>query len=78
MTATPIAPPDASALAAEVRQIALLAHRMLNDPSASIDELRDLSARVARLRRQARGRQSVSVARWLDRLNERLAVEPVA
>ena len=77
MTAPPAPLPDAPALAAEVRQLALLAHRLLNDPSAPDDDRLDLSRRLNRLRRQVRaGRASGSVSRWLDRLDQRLEAEP--
>lgn len=79
MTASP-APsslPDAPALAAEVRQLALLAHRLLNESAPDADARLDLSRRLNRLRRQVRaGRASESVARWLDRLDQRLEAAP--
>ena len=72
MTASPPAPPDASALASEVRQLARHAHRLLNDPATEPQQLDELSGRVARLRRQVHGRSALPVAGWLDRLEQKL------
>ncbi len=72
MTVSPPAPPDASALASEVRQLARHAHRLLNDPASDPQQLAELSRRVARLRRQVNGRSAHPVAGWLDRLEKRL------
>jgi hypothetical protein len=72
MTVSCPAPPDASALAAEVRQLARHAHRLLNDPATDPQQLDDLSRRVARLRRQVNGRSALPVARWLDHLEQKL------
>src|SRR4051812_29704448 len=73
MTVSSAAPPDAATLAAAVRQLAHRAHRVLNDPASGPDDARELARRAFALRCQLRGRSSASVARWLDRLQDRLA-----
>lgn len=75
MSVSSTAPLDAAALAAAVRQLALQAHEVLNDPNSDPDEARALSDRAADLRRHLRGRMSGSVARWLDRLESRLTAD---
>lgn len=72
MTASPSAPPDASALASEVRQLARHAHRLLSDPATEPQQLDELSKRVAHLRRQVNVRSTMPVAGWLDRLERKL------
>lgn len=75
MTASP---PDASALAAEVRQLARHAHSLLNDPASTPRQIEDLARRAARLRRSVGPRASVPVARWLDRLERRFTLATTA
>ncbi len=72
MTATLTAPPDASAIAAEVRQLARHAHRLLNDPATPPRQLVELSRRVARLRKLVTDHEDLPVTRWLDGLERRL------
>lgn len=74
MTATLSAPPDASALAAEVRQLARHAHRLLNDPHTPPHQLAELARRVSQLRDQVNERDDRPIARWLDGLERRLPV----
>ena len=72
MTATLYAPPDASVLAAEVRQLARHAHRLLKDPATPHRQLVELSQRVVRLRSEVTGLEDLPVTRWLDSLERRL------
>ena len=60
--------PDASAIAAEVRQLARHAHRLLNDPATESRQLEDLARQITRLRRHVGSRRGTPVARWLDHL----------
>jgi len=74
MTASPSAPPDASAIAAEVRQLALHAHNLLNDPTTEPHQFHDLARQITRLRRQVGSRRGNPVARWLDHLEQIIPV----
>jgi hypothetical protein len=78
MSVSSASPLDASALAAEVRQLARLAHRLLSDPTSDPDQIEALARKVSQLRRHAGLRKSEPVDRWLSRLERSLQVESVA
>lgn len=74
---TPAPPPstgstEPAALAASVRELACLAHRLLRDPSADAETLRDLHQRIARLRSRIDASRGGPLLAWLDSLALRL------
>ncbi len=56
---------DPGQFASSIRQLAVDAHRVLKDPFASSDQLKDLSKRIDVLRRTSPMNCSSAVARWL-------------
>jgi hypothetical protein len=56
---------DPAHFAARVRQIALDAHRILNDPFVTSRELVELSGRLDELWRNCPGHRSSGLDRWL-------------
>jgi hypothetical protein len=64
-------PCDPSPLATAVRGIALEAHRVLKDPTASPRETLDLVDRLGALRDEACGLSSSDLARWLESARRR-------
>ena len=71
------APPDASSLADEVRQLARLAHRLLNDPATEPRQLDCLARRIGQMRSRHAARPGTPVARWLDHLEARVPAATV-
>jgi len=63
---------DPAAFAAEVRDLAFQAHRMLTRPDASPTELCQLSRRISRLRTQMKVMISDELSDWLDKLSSRV------
>jgi hypothetical protein len=63
-------PLDPVALAAEVRDLANDAHRVLNAPCNEIQEVDDLSRRVTHLQDQIRGYPFDELSCWLDSVRQ--------
>ena len=57
---------DPAEIAAEVRQIALEAHRVLKNPYVASDDLRAVLRRLRVLRRQTRCSALIEIDHWLE------------
>jgi hypothetical protein len=71
-----VPPIDPAALAAEVRILAHLAGRAVNDPETSPWRIFNLVRRLRVLERRLGGRPADALARWLANLRRRLESHP--
>lgn len=69
---TQIRPSDGAAVAASVRALAKVAHRIFRNTHPDANELRELSHKLAQLQHALRSQPASDLARWVENLREQV------